>query len=165
MHLFKRKRVGVLIVCTANVCRSPMAEGLLVNELAKRGWQNRIRVDSAGTHAGEFGRAADPRAQKILQRDGVDIGKLRSRQVRPEDFEDFDYILAMDRANYQWLLKASGGDANQQVSLINSWSKTSLPPEVPDPYFGNVAGFERVSSMLRQSISGFLEELQSRSGP
>jgi protein-tyrosine phosphatase len=137
-----------------------MAEGLLITELTKRGWQNRVRVDSAGTHAGEFARAADPRAQKILQRDGVDIRKLRSRQVRSEDFEDFDYILAMDRANYQWLLKASGGAAIEQISLINSWSKTSLPPEVPDPYFGNLAGFELVSSMLRQSVSGFLEELQ-----
>ena len=156
MRLFKKKQVGVLMVCTANICRSPMAEGLLIAELKKRGWGNRIKVDSAGTHASAPGRAADPRGQKTLLSAGVDIRKCRSRQVQKADFDEFDYILAMDRHNYQWLLKAAGGASVDKISLINSWSGAVLPPEVPDPYYGNLAGFELVSTMLHQAVDGFL---------
>lgn len=136
-----------------------MAEGLLVSELRSRGWQRRVKVDSAGTHAALVPRPADLRARRIMLREGVDIRKCRSRQVQPADFEKFTYILAMDMKNCDWLVNSAGTSSSAQVSLINSWSPTTIEAEIPDPYFGNLAGFETVLSMLRQSIHGFLARI------
>jgi len=85
MRLFGRPEISVLMVCRANICRSPMAEGVLRTELLRRGLDGRVRVDSAGTHAGQIGRAPDPRAQRVCASHDINIKKIRSRQIRSEE--------------------------------------------------------------------------------
>ena len=156
--LFQRK-TRVLFVCTANICRSPMAEGILRLELEQRGLQRKIRVDSAGTHASQPGRSADPRAQKVCGREGIDLGKCRARQIKEQDFERFDHILAMDEKNYQWLFKSCPENYRDRISLLCPWAKDGSAIDIPDPYYGNFAGFEKVLSMLHDSINGFVEHI------
>jgi len=157
MRFFGKPDTSVLMVCTANICRSPMAEGILRSELELRGLRGRILVDSAGTHASQPGRAADARAQQICSREGIDIGKCRARQVREEDFARFDHVLCMDQQNFEWLLNASPEPCRGRISLLGAWAgRDACPADIPDPYYGNIAGFELVFSMLRQSVVGFL---------
>jgi protein-tyrosine phosphatase len=157
MGFFSKPDTAVLMVCTANICRSPMAEGVLRLELEQRGLQRQIMVDSAGTHAGQPGRAADARAQQICSREGIDISRCRARQVREKDFIQFDHILCMDRKNYDWLLEYSPDAYHGRISLIGAWGQ-GYPSgqDIPDPYYGNIEGFELVFAMLRDAVQGFL---------
>lgn len=159
MRFFSRPETSILTVCTANVCRSPMAEGLLRFELRQRGLHNKVRVQSAGTHATQPGRRADPRALKVCAAVGVDLSRCRARQLVEEDFSRFDHILAMDQHNLQWLLKYAPESRRERISLVASWAPGGLPEEIPDPYFGNEAGFDRVLSLLQASVQGFLARL------
>jgi low molecular weight protein-tyrosine phosphatase len=153
---FSKPDTAVLMVCTANICRSPMAEGMLNLELRQRGLQRSIRVDSAGTNASQLGRAADPRSQKICKREGVNLRKCRSRQVVERDFVRFDYILAMDRRTRDWLLDKCSEDYRERISLLGEWAGVADLNEIPDPYYGNMASFEMVFEMLHRSIQGFV---------
>jgi low molecular weight protein-tyrosine phosphatase len=159
MWLFGRHDTAVLMVCSANICRSPMAQGMLNLELKQRGLQRKIRVDSAGTHASQRGRAADPRAQKIGKREGINLRKCRSRQVVERDFTRFDYILAMDQRTYAWLLEKCPEDYRERISLLGEWAGAADLSEIPDPYYGNMAGFEMVFELLHRSIQGFIETI------
>lgn len=147
------------MVCKANICRSPMAQKMLQAELSRAGMSRRVRVDSAGTNASQIGRQADPRATAILKRQGVAMGKSRARQVRSQDFEKFDYILAMDHENLAWTMKRSPADKRHRIRLLGEWSGKDDPVDIPDPYFGNMSSFERVFELLERSIHGFMTEL------
>lgn len=96
----------VLMVCMGNICRSPMAEGMLRQAVLDAGLDRHVEVDSAGTHAYHIGSAPDPRAQQAIRQRGIDISQLRGRKVADEDFERFDYILVMDGDNYDKLISA-----------------------------------------------------------
>ena len=105
MGLFSRHDKAVLLVCTENICRSPMAEGILRAELARRELNSRIKVASAGTRVGQPGSRPDKRARRVCQEVGVDIGRCRARQVVAADFAAYDFILALDAPNHDWLLE------------------------------------------------------------
>src|SRR5215467_7453922 len=98
-----RGKIAVLFVCTGNICRSPSAEGLLLQRVAAAGLTDRIKVDSAGTHDYHVGDAPDLRAQQAAARRGYDLSRLRGRQVIRRDFIEFDYVLAMDQHNLKAL--------------------------------------------------------------
>jgi len=130
-----------------------MAEGLLRHKLELRGLKGRIHVDSAGTHAGQPGRAPDARAQRVCKARGVDIGRSRARQVGTGDYERFDHILAADRRNHDWLMSECPEAFRSRIALVGAWAKI---PDIPDPYFGNEEGFTRVHQLLDDSLEAFL---------
>ena len=156
MNLFSRPSTAILTVCTANLCRSPMAEGLLREELNLRAIHRKVHVMSAGTHVTRPGRTPDARAQRVCSREGIDIHKFRSRQVTGEDFKRFNYILAMDQQNYQWLCESSPIAYRGRISLLGSWAAGEEIGGIPDPYYGSPAGFEEVLAQLHLCIDGFL---------
>ena len=156
MNLFSSPSAAILVVCTANICRSPMAEGLLREELKLRDLGRKVSVMSAGTHVNQTGYAADARAQRVCAREGIDLRKSRSRQVIEEDFKRADYILAMDQRNYQWLHDLSPVSYRGRISLLGSWGGTGTSVEIPDPYYGSQVGFEKVLVQLHLCIDGFL---------
>lgn len=168
-RLKKHAIVRVLFVCRVNHCRSPMAEGVFGWKLAAAGLADRIYVDSAGVEASMIGQPPDPRAQVVAARHGVDIGAIRSRQVETEDFEFFDYILAMDRRVYDTLLEtAPGPEQRRRVGLLGRYITDQRLRDIddgdsiPDPYYGGSSGFDRVMEMLQQSAEGLLQSLQGR---
>lgn len=156
--------VAVLAVCTANICRSPMAEGILREELKLRGMEHQVSVKSAGTHVSRPGIMADARAQRVCAREGIDLRKSRSRQVVAEDFKRFDYILAADQRNYQWLQEAAPISRRGHIHLLGSWAEGGAIIDIPDPYYGSPAGFEKVLVQLHQCVDGFLAHLVEREG-
>ena len=137
----------VLFVCLGNICRSPTAEGVLRHKLQQAGLAGRVTVDSAGTGAWHVGKAPDPRTRAAAEQRGYLLHELRARQVEAEDFRRFDLILAMDRDNLRELqrLRPVGGGAELDLFLRRGGLAEH---EVPDPYYGGEAGFERVLDMV-----------------
>lgn len=138
-----------------------MAEGVFRREIAKSGLQDRITVDSAGTHSYHIGRPPDERAQNAISLRGVDISDLRGRQVAEADFEKFDYILAMDKENLAILKQIAPAHAHQKIRLLLSFSAKYPHQEVPDPYYGGRRGFEENLDMIEDAIGGLIREIRT----
>jgi len=152
------------MVCSANICRSPMAEGLMKRELILRGLDRLIEVDSAGTHVFKPGHRPDKRAQQVAGKDGINIKKLRARMIRDDDFQRFDYILAMDAENLRDLESNCPEAYRDRLSLIMAFAPQNDIHEIPDPYFGNILGFERVQALLEMACRGLMEHIITRHG-
>jgi len=157
-------QVSVLMVCTANYCRSPMAEGMLRHALVERGLSQCIKVDSAGTHVSKNGQRPDTRAQNVVLPEGVNINELRSRSILPGDFSEYDYILAMDNNNYRSLLTICSSEYQHKLALIMSFAPEIGVTEVPDPYYSNKAGFQQVYTFLEQAILGLVDSIDDEYG-
>ncbi|MEW6133781.1 MAG: low molecular weight protein-tyrosine-phosphatase [Pseudomonadota bacterium] len=152
---------SVLFVCMGNICRSPMAEGIFRREIARAGLQDEVRIDSAGTHDYHIGAPPDARAQNAISRRGVDISGLRGRQVGHEDFEKFDYILAMDKANLGILKRNAPAHAQDKIRLLLSYSRKYPNQEVPDPYYGGIRGFDENLDMIEDAVEGLIDEIRA----
>lgn len=140
----------ILMVCLGNICRSPLAEGILQQEADARGlgWQ----VDSAGTGSWHIGDAPDSRSIEVAHRNGVDISKQRARQLQAKDLDDFDLILAMDAQNYQDISRiATTAEQREKIKLITSFAYPNKNKAVPDPYYGKMKNFEEVFDLLQFS--------------
>ena len=157
--MFFRPDVSVLFVCTANVCRSPMAHALFRHYCEVSGLKRRVRIDSAGTHVGLKGQRPDPRACTVLARHGIDSSRIKARPIEARDFQRFDYLLAMDREHLDRLNKLHDGGLGPRIDLVMKFAGGSPELEVPDPYYGNEAGFVRVFEMLEDSLQGFTRHL------
>jgi protein-tyrosine phosphatase len=131
---------SLLFVCLGNICRSPLAEGALRAEVARRGLA--LTVDSAGTGDWHAGEAPDRRAQATARRHGVDVSGLRARQATPDDFRRFDHVIALDHDNLANLRALAPADATAQLSLLLDWVPGRAGQAVADPWFGDEAGFE-----------------------
>ena len=145
----------ILMVCLGNICRSPLAHGILQREIDRRAldWT----VDSAGTGAYHLGDPPDPRSVAEAKRRGVDISAQRARKLVPEDFGRFDHILVMDASNHQDTRKLARGDAERgRVELIMNYAEPGRNAQVPDPYW-NDDGFAEVYDMLERAVVAFLE--------
>ena len=154
------KPISVLFVCMGNICRSPTAEGVFRHVVAEAGLSDKIAIDSAGTHAYHVGEPADRRSQAAAERRGFSLQGIRARRVSDEDFERFDYVLAMDHDNlYALKQQADGCDAGIHLFLEFG---DSPEDEVPDPYYGGSAGFERVLDLVEAASRGLLETLRSQ---
>jgi len=153
-------QIAVLMVCTANYCRSPMAEGMLRRELLERGLSPHIRVDSAGTHVSRKGQRPDSRAQQAVRPAGIDISGLRSRSIEPADFVEFDYVLVMDEGNFHSASKLCPGEYQHKLAMIMAFAPQADVTEVPDPYYSNKAGFQQVYTFFEQAIAGLLDRLE-----
>jgi protein-tyrosine phosphatase len=149
----------VLFVCMGNICRSPTAHGVFRSLVSEQGHHKWIEIDSAGTHAYHVGEAPDPRAMDIAKRRGIDIGDIKARRVAVEDFEEFDYILAMDKANMKILVDLSPQHHVHKVKLFLEYAPDEPEQEVPDPYYGGIHGFERVLDLVTEASEGLLKEL------
>jgi protein-tyrosine phosphatase len=152
-------RCSVLFVCMGNICRSPTAEGVFRELLREAELLDRIRTDSAGTHAYHVGSPPDPRALQAAQRRGIDLSGLRARVVLREDFRRFDYVLAMDNENLSQLSRLQPPDARARLSLLMAFAPKHYPREVPDPYYGGRHGFEMVLDMVEAGCRGLLQDI------
>ena len=155
----------ILFVCMGNICRSPTAEGVFRRLLAERAPGVEIEVDSAGTHDYHVGDPPDPRSIAAAARRGVDLRRLRAREVRDEDFERFDLIIAMDRLNRETLLERSPAPFRERIRLFMEFAGDSEVEDVPDPYYGGALGFERVLDLAEEAAAGLLDEVLERAEP
>lgn len=135
----------ILMVCLGNICRSPLAEGIMKAKLPAD-----FVVDSAGTSGFHSGDAPDPRSIAVAQKYGIDISNQRSRQISVQDFEEFDKIYCMDKSNMNNVLALAENDEQRQkvALLLTEADSESIFTEVPDPYYGGAKGFEKVFEMI-----------------
>ena len=163
-------RLQVLMVCMGNLCRSPMAEGVLRAKLDRAGLADQVVVDSAGTHGFQRGSLPDPRAVAQAAQRGYRLDGLKSRPVVAADFIRFDLLLAMDRDNLSALRSRCPPDASGRLELLLPFAADALGgpvsasqvDEVPDPYFGNLAGFTLALDLIEPACDGLLLVLKRR---
>lgn len=153
------KHTAILFVCMGNICRSPLAEGVLRHLADGAAISDRLTVDSAGTGSWHAGDAPDPRSIAMARRHGVDISRQRARQVTPADFETFDLILAMDENNLANLLQSSPERQQHKIHLFMDYA-TGRRENVPDPYYGAEDGFLKVYNMLLAGCRSLLEKIE-----
>ena len=151
----------VLMVCLGNICRSPLAQGIMEHKLQARdlSWQ----VDSAGTGAYHLGESPDPRSIDIARENRIEIAHQKARQIVREDFKNFDYILTMDAQNYRDARLLAGEELSDRIELILNFLYPGENRTVPDPYFGGAQGFLKVFDMLDKACDAFIEKMVAES--
>jgi protein-tyrosine phosphatase len=149
-------KIRVLMVCLGNICRSPTAEAMLRKKVREAGLDDRVEVDSAGTADYHVGSPPDRRAVAHGERRGLQMKHLRGRQVSRDDFDRFDFILAMDDDNLVALERLRPADSRAKVALLMAYAPRSGALEVPDPYFGGAGGFETVLDLVDSAADGFI---------
>lgn len=148
--------VKILMVCLGNICRSPLAEGILMSKLPKKSFF----VDSAGTGNWHVGKQPDERSIAIAKKNGLDISSQRGKQFSTSDFETYDYIYVMDNSNYNDVIAlATNENQKNKVQLILNELFPGENVDVPDPYYGSQFGFETVYSMLEETCENIAEKL------
>lgn len=152
------KQTSVLFVCLGNICRSPVAEAI-TRAKAKEMTNNTLLFDSAGTAGWHVGKAPDPRMIEAASTRGYDLSYLRARQVKPEDFHKFDYILAMDNENLADLEDVAPLESQARLHLFLDYAENLTINEVPDPYYGGEDGFLHVIDLVENAALGFLKAL------
>ena len=153
--------IRVLMVCLGNICRSPTAHGVFQQRIQGKDLQHRILVDSAGTGSWHIGDPPDRRAAKAASARGYQLDQLVARQVQPQDFLEFDYLLAMDRDNLASLHSQCPQTSSCRIELFLDYSDRA-EKEVPDPYYSGVGGFELVLDMVEEASDRLLETLIQR---
>lgn len=152
------KKTNILMVCLGNICRSPLAEGILASKLDPR----RFKVDSAGTGHWHVGNPPDKRSIAVGKTNGIHIDHLKGRQFTSHDFEAFDHIYVMDSSNLSNVLALSENATNSnKVSMILEVLFPGENVDVPDPYHGGTMDFERVYDMLNQACDVIADALKS----
>jgi protein-tyrosine phosphatase len=153
--------IRLCFVCLGNICRSPTAEGVMKQLASDAGLSDRLFIDSAGTGAYHEGERADPRSRAEALRRGVELTSV-ARQFRADDFDAFDYVLAMDRQNRQDLQRMARDPAHLgKLHLLRSFEvRKSSDLDVPDPYQGGASGFAAVYDICVAGCSGLLEHLR-----
>lgn len=152
---------SILFVCLGNICRSPLAEGVFQHLVREAGSAGQYRIESAGTGAWHVGNPADPRSRDVAHRAGITL-ESAARQVQPEDFHEFDYIVAMDRENLRNLERLQarhGGDA--RLFLLRDHDPEPGNGEVPDPYYGGPGGFDDVLQMVFRACVQLLADIET----
>lgn len=152
------KKTKILMVCLGNICRSPLAEGILKSKVNSE----KIHVESAGTGDWHIGQLPDERSVKVAQEHGIDITDQRGRQFNTSDFDQFDMIYVMDNSNYTDVLSLARNEEDaKKVHLILNEVFPNDNLDVPDPYMGGESGFKRVYDMLDQATDKILEKLKN----
>lgn len=148
--------IKILMVCLGNICRSPLAEGILASKLPK----NKFTVDSAGTGSWHIGHAPDERSIAVAKKNKVSISHQKGRQFNKSDFDSFDYIYVMDHTNYQDVIQLAENDEQKvKVKLILNELFPNENVDVPDPYFGLPNGFQIVYNMLNEACDLIAKKL------
>ena len=154
--------VKVLFVCTGNICRSPTAEGVFRKLVEQAGQEGRIDIASAGTGAWHVGQSPDERSQEAARARGIDLSTIRARQVTNGDFDNFDYILAMDQGNFERLADLCPPDFDKRLTMFLDFAAGFDQTDVPDPYYGGEHGFELVLDMIEAASQGLLDDIQEK---
>ena len=144
----------ILMVCLGNICRSPLAEGIMKNLLTKEP-KLRWKIDSAGTASYHVGSQPDKRSVAEAEKHGIDLTTIRSRQLSNMDFYTHDIILAMDAENYNNIIKIQPSDSHARVELIMNYAFPKENRQVPDPYYEG--GFDEVYNMLEHACTAFIK--------
>jgi protein-tyrosine phosphatase len=160
-----KPQVSVLIVCTGNICRSPTGEGVLRHLAQKRGLADRVKVASAGTHDYHVGECPDPRTVRHAKKRGYDLSAQRAQQLSREHFQEFDYILAMDRGHMRIIRGMAPKDAKARLGMFLEASAQWKGEDVPDPYYGGVQEFERVLDMVEEAAERWLDRFEAELDP
>ncbi len=155
-------QLQILFVCLGNICRSPLAEGLLRHCLQQQGLSGHIHVDSAATHAYQVGNPPDRGARRVALLRGVDIGEHRARLLVAEDFERFDLVLVMDEYNRQHAARLRPRDWSGVLALIGEFAESGGVGDIPDPYGEEQGMFEHTARLLEQCLPGLLGEIKRR---
>ena len=154
------KKIRILFVCMGNICRSPTAEAVFRHAVDAAGLHDPLECDSAGTHGYHIGEPPDQRAQHTAGRRGYDMSNLRGRKIGKQDFERFDYIVAMDRRNLSVLEGLCPAQHAGKLALYCDFHAEYAGREVPDPYYGGPRGFEQVLDMIEAVSEGLIARLQ-----
>jgi protein-tyrosine phosphatase len=148
--------IKILMVCLGNICRSPLAEGILKSKLP----QNSFFVDSAGTANYHTGNPPDKRSVAVAKKYGIDISNLKGRQFGVSDFDRFDFIYVMDASNYSNVIElAKNDDDIAKVKVILNEVYPNQNYDVPDPYYGGTEGFETIYKMLDEACDNITKKL------
>jgi len=154
--------VRILFVCSGNICRSPIAQGVFENVLRREGLEDKIFVDSAGTHAFYHdGEPPDPRAQRSAEARGLHIGGQRARMIKAEDCQTFDYVLVADEGNLQTVRGLCRNNPDK-VQLFLDYAPHLPEREIPDPYYGNSNGFEHAMDLIEEASEGLFADIRAR---
>ena len=153
--------ISVLFVCTGNICRSPTAEGVFRELIAREKLVDRIDVASAGTHGWHVGNPPDPRSISAASLRGIDISTQRARQFKAGDFETNDYVLAMDSENDRFLRPLHREGMRARLAKFLEFAPHLGQADVPDPYYGEGDGFENVLDMIEAASDGLLADIRS----
>jgi len=160
------RTVGVLFVCTGNICRSPTAHGVFRHKVREEGLQDRVRIAGAGTHDYHVGDPPDRRTVAAARARGFDLADLRARKVGAADFLDFDLILAMDRGHLAHLSRIGPPGAHDRLRLFLDFAPAPWTgADVPDPYYGQADHFEQVLDMVEAGADGLMAEVRRRLTP
>ncbi|MDX1489870.1 MAG: low molecular weight protein-tyrosine-phosphatase [Pseudohongiellaceae bacterium] len=151
----------VLMVCLGNICRSPTAHGVFQSRVIAAGLENIIEVDSAGTADYHVGSKPDSRSMAVALKNNYDLSAQRARQVCQQDFEQFDYVLAMDRQNLADLRSQCPSAHRSKLFLFLDFGSSKIK-EVPDPYYGGDQGFEKVLALVEDAADGLLAHIKER---
>lgn len=150
----------ILFVCTGNICRSPSAEAVLRHMVKKSGLSlGALEIDSAGTHGYHVGEPSDSRAIAHAAKRGIDMTGITARKVAPDDFDQFDLIVAMDRSHFTQLDALRPAKIRGELVLFTDFMERSQNQDVPDPYYGGAEGFDNVLDMLEEGCGAILDRL------
>jgi protein-tyrosine phosphatase len=141
-----------------------MAEGMFRHAIKAAGLDKQVHIDSAGTHDFHEGSAPDARAQQASRNRGVDISGLRGRQVTDRDFAEYDYILVMDSANHNNLIRRAPVQHQHKIRRLLSFSRKYPNLDVPDPYYGGTQGFEENLDMIQDAVQNLVREIGGQGG-
>lgn len=152
----------VLFVCLGNICRSPTADGIFRELVASAKLDQKIIIDSAGTENWHTGKTPDARTVSAASKRGYDLSVLRARQVQSSDFDEFDYVLAMDKSNLADLERIKPSHFTGHLGLFLEFGERDDYREVPDPYYGESDGFELVLDLVEGAAQGLLNHICQR---
>ncbi len=156
--------INILFVCMGNICRSPSAEAVMNGVIKKHNLQDKIKCDSAGTIGYHAGEPADQRMKAHASKRGYDLTSI-ARQIDHDDLLDFDYIITMDRENFEDVKKLdSTGLYSDKISMMTDYAKNGNASSVPDPYYGGADGFELVLDLLEDSCEGLIDHIKNKNG-
>lgn len=153
----------VLFVCTGNICRSPTGEGVFRHLLKEGGLDGHISTDSCGMEGWHVGKGPDSRSIQAARSRGFDISDLRARQIAPNDYHEFDLLLAMDKGHYQRMLdQAPDGTSDKIRMFLEPVAEAVGHLDVPDPYYGAADGFEHVLDLIEAGSRAWIDQLQQQ---
>ncbi|MBI3396702.1 MAG: low molecular weight phosphotyrosine protein phosphatase [Spirochaetia bacterium] len=163
-----KETIGVLFVCHGNICRSPAAEATFRHTVVERGLADHFEIDSAGTAGYHIGERAHATTRRVAEKHGIKITH-RARQFAETDFDRFHYILAMDRFNFDDIVRATRGAADRsRIYMYRTFDPDAKPEEpprdVPDPYYGEVNGFEGVQKVMIRTSPALLDWILAKGG-
>ncbi len=151
--------VNVLFVCTGNICRSPTAEGVFRALVERQGLAREIGIDSAGLTSHHVGEPPDHRADAAAINRGIDLSRQRARLIEPLDFEDFAYIIGMDKAHGKELLRMCPKEEHKRIHLFLGFAPQTGHTEIPDPFYGGASDFEEALDLIEAAADGLITHI------